>query len=98
MGYYTQYEIESVIGADENNVIDAIRLVSGYSDSFGHEGLKWYNHEKDMREVSLMFNDAIIVISGIGEDAFDIWRKWFCNGKMKHAMAKIEFIEPQEWV
>jgi hypothetical protein len=96
MGYYTQYEIEYVDGAEEDQVLSAIHTVSGYS-SIDCDGIKWYDHEEDMRKVSLMFPDATICISGIGEEQPDMWKKWFRNGKMKTANATITYNEPKEF-
>lgn len=53
--------------------------------------LKWYGHENDMRDLSKKFPTILMILSGEGEDSGDIWRKYFLNGKMQRASAKITF-------
>lgn len=94
MGYYTAYKF-NVTGADPYEVETEIKKISGYSSFI--DTVKWYNHELDVAEVSKKFPDAVICVSGIGEEYPDIWKKWFKNGKMKMARARIEFDEPEEY-
>lgn len=92
MGYYTTYEFE-VIGANEDDVIATIKDQSKYED---FDQVKWYNHEKDMIEVSKKFPAATIQVDGVGEEYPDIWRKWFRNGDMAFSKAVITFNKP-DW-
>jgi len=55
------------------------------------EPMKWYDHETDMIKYSLSKPDVLFVLDGDGEDSGDIWRKYFKNGKMQPALAKIVF-------
>ena len=54
---------------------------------------KWYDHESDMISVSKKFNGVIFVLFGDGDDSEDMWKKYFYNGKMQVANAKITFDE-----
>jgi len=91
MGYYTKHELEIIEGND--NVTDyehEIGEVNGYGDPFGEE-CKWYQHEKDMREYSQRHPKTLFKLSGVGEEAGDIWVEYYLNGKMQRIPAKIVF-------
>ena len=55
------------------------------------EKTKWYDHGKHLKEFSALYPDLLFVLDGNGEDADDLWVKYFLNGKMQVAMAKIVF-------
>jgi len=61
------------------------------ADGSSNEAGKWYNHEKDMREMSLSFPNVLFILSGEGEESGDVWRKYFLNGKMQLTKIKMEF-------
>lgn len=46
------------------------------------DGLKWYDHEKEMKQLSKEFPDVLFKLHGEGEDKYDIWDKYFMGGKM----------------
>lgn len=96
MGYYTKYELEYVKDGDHGAVANAINTISGYDDPFD-DTCKWYDYHDDMLKVSLMFPDAEIMISGVGEECHDYWRAWFKNGKMKYSKGVVTYAEPSEW-
>lgn len=87
MGYYTRYQLTTLhkdadeIMADlrENNEEAQIAL-----DENGEtqEPLKWYDHEKQLKEFSKKYPDAMFQLSGEGENGGeDIWQFYFKNGK-----------------
>lgn len=82
--------VEKELNFEKN--IDIQKVVS---DKIGYnpfeEETKWYNHENDMREISKQFPDVIFQLNGEGEESGDIWVKYFVNGKMQTASAKITF-------
>ena len=82
--------VEKELNFEKN--IDIQKVVS---DKIGYnpfeEETKWYNHENDMREISKQFPDIIFQLNGEGEESGDIWVKYFVNGKMQTASAKITF-------
>lgn len=47
------------------------------------DSCKWYDHEEDMRRLSLKFPDVVFTLNGEGEEAGDVWVKYFRNGKMQ---------------
>ncbi len=95
MGYYTSFELKLIpedeqvweeIGDDDNL---SYALVDGCE-------CKWYTHESDMKEFSKRFLDTVFQLSGSGEEAGDLWVKYFKNGKMQKCYARIEFDEYDE--
>lgn len=84
MGYCTDYDITN----NSEEVQEAIREKSGY-DYFSD--ITWYDHSSDCKEVSLMFPEVVIELSGEGEEAGDIWKKYFQDGKMQVCEAVITF-------
>lgn len=52
---------------------------------------KWYEHEQDMKSVSEQFPNLIFMLEGAGEDATDLWKKFFKNGNMQTCYAKIVY-------
>ena len=106
MGYYTQFrlEIKFLSGVTENEregFTDFIRkelnnLAFGdVSDVLedGSESYTWYDHEDDMRKISVKYPMAIFVLSGEGEEGGDLWRKYFLAGRMHGGKAKIVYEE-----
>ena len=87
MGYYTEYELHV---DDCEKYVKEIELIAGYSGLFSCE-LKWYSHERNMREHSLKYPDTVFRLDGKGEESGDIWVKYFKNGKMQETKAKLMF-------
>lgn len=50
-------------------------------------------HDEDMRGLSKRIPEVLFTLHGEGEEAGDIWNKYFLNGKMQVAKARIEFDE-----
>lgn len=97
MGYYTDYELD-VIGTEDTivNHAEEIESIAGYSGLFDGE-LKWYAHERNMREHSIKYPDLLFKLNGEGEEGSDdVWIKYFKNGKMQLAEGKITFDEFNE--
>lgn len=88
MGYYTDFEF----GANRQEIVDKIHEVSGYGEpgeSGEYGGAKWYDWADHLKEVSLLFPDDLIEISGEGEESGDIWRAYFKNGKSVQIHAEL---------
>lgn len=60
------------------------------------ESVKWYEHEEDMLNLSIQFPNVIFILKGEGEEAGDIWYKYFKDGKLQQAPGKITFDEYDE--
>lgn len=72
----------------ENVDKDAIGLfmsvLIGLSDS-----MKWYEHESDLKALSKFLPDYIFELRGEGEEAGDVWIKWFYMGRVQGGKAQV---------
>lgn len=93
MGYYTKYELEyDDEDGFEDEITDALDKL-GYSDlAAGHSmEMKWYDHERDMIELSQEFPDTVFILTGCGEEEGDLWKKRFVDGKVDEVRAEIVY-------
>jgi hypothetical protein len=99
MGYHTDFQLsvdhywpyaESKIDAaiDEMN-----RYFERSSDGTFWLDLDdtWYDHEEDMVKLSAKFPEILFELEGTGEQAMDLWVKYFKGGKIQRAPAQITF-------
>jgi hypothetical protein len=107
MGYYTNYQLEATGFRDlaENECCQAKLVnIAGYSgwdrqsgsDNFFVSTLyevKWYDHERDMIELSLLFPAATFDLHGQGEESNDQWHLRIRNGATERVTAQIVFPE-----
>lgn len=102
MGYYTYHELkviqpntkeakltEFLDGGDHHH--DAIGELSEYGDNLWDDSVKWYDREKDMSEYSKRYPDILFQIDGNGEEADDIWREYWKEGKVQHEDCQFVF-------
>ena len=102
MGMYTEYEINTTdfIIPDGLSECYEIRSLKNYMECDS----KWYEHEDDMKYLSLHNKDVVLVLSGkceyfgseINHYGFDegLWEKTFLNGRLiSHKIAKIVMVE-----
>jgi hypothetical protein len=94
MGYYTDYDFS----CNPVDVIQEINKISGYGDDENdcrgeYWGVKWYNWATHMKQVSLLFPDILIKLSGVGEENGDQWIAYFKNGQ--HSVIKAEVLFPE---
>jgi hypothetical protein len=54
------------------------------------DSVKWYDHETDMKRLSERFPDVLFTLKGEGEEAGDVWVKYFKGGKMQTSKAEIK--------
>lgn len=102
MGYDTKYTLEVKDLSNKVNdwhpddiIINDITKVGG-EYTLCPEKCKWYDHEKDMKTVSLMHPNILLILYGEGDDSGDLWVKYFLNGRMQTSMAKIVYEEFDE--
>jgi hypothetical protein len=62
-------------------------------DGSTNEPCKWYEHDDELKEFSKNYPNWLFTLEGKGEEAGDLWKKYFVNGKMQEAQAKIIFDE-----
>ena len=91
MGYYTHYEIEMTPDLPEVRAAIEDEEYMAYAIGEGGDSCKWYDHEADMWALSRRFPDVLFELSGEGEEAGDLWRKYFKAGKMQSCPAQITY-------
>lgn len=64
---------------------ESVNVLSLESD----DECKWYEHEREMRDLSKEFPDIVFKLHGEGEDNEDVWDKYFVNGKMQCCPAQM---------
>lgn len=90
MGYITRYSINTV------PYEPVVELIIANDDDLwpiheDAEPCKWYQHEEDMVRFSKEYPDTVFELTGEGEDAGDLWRKYFKNGKVQVCDAIITY-------
>ena len=93
MGYYTDYKLSVENGDPFDEVKEKVASVSGYAGWVLWElhDVKWYDHEKHILEVSLLYPDKLIKLEGVGEEKGDMWCTYFLGGKLQNCKAEITF-------
>jgi hypothetical protein len=57
---------------------------------------KWYDHHKEMVNVSETYPNVLFILNGEGEERGDLWTKYYKNGKCQECRAKITYDEFDE--
>lgn len=91
MGYYTSFKMVVLENGQEVNEIQFpefsnVDLDQGslsISSLIEHtsDSCKWYDHEEEMIEYSKKFPQLVFILDGDGEEAGDVWREFYKNGK-----------------
>lgn len=55
------------------------------------EDCKWYDHDKEMLELSEKFRETIFVLEGEGEERGDYWRTYYQNGMCQYCLGEIVY-------
>lgn len=110
MGYLTNYEIAART-VDEKVLEDIKELYEGlfkedahiYNGNIlaiGSDSVKWYEHDVDLKELSIKHPTVTFVLDGVGEEQGDLWQKIFLGGKMKYLEPEIVWPDEDsvEWV
>lgn len=58
---------------------------------FTQEPCKWYKSSDDMKTMSSQFKDILFELRGEGEEAGDIWKAYYLNGKEQMCKARVMF-------
>jgi len=92
MGYYTDFEVSVDDYAIGNDLDKTLKEVTKYSFRNGYlQEAKWYDWKRDMLTISNAYPEAIFTVEGNGEEAGDMWRAYFKNGKVQVAKAVITY-------
>lgn len=96
MGYYTNHSL-TVLNGTGGEIEHLKRTCDNADYALGSgDSCKWYEHDDDMLRFSKLYPDATFVLSGEGEEAGDVWKTYYKNGKMQHCPGKITFDEFDE--
>jgi hypothetical protein len=60
------------------------------------ESCKWYEYDVDMARLSQQFPELVFLLEGEGEEGGDMWKRYYKNGKVQVANAKITYDEYDE--
>lgn len=105
MGYYTAYslEIEDLSQHTFHELDAAVGEMNGDLEGIEWGGkpvwqnsnspITWYDHEEDMVKLSLKFPELLFTLSGVGDSAEDMWKKYFLGGLIQRAKAEITYAE-----
>ncbi len=105
MGYYTHFTL--TFAADDPKYIEEVeeylennQPATYYTLTKAWQGTwlsgdkwKWYDHDEDMKILSVQFPEVTFILEGEGEEAGDLWRAYYKSGKMKTYEAKIVYDE-----
>jgi len=97
MGYNTTYRLEYKFLAHQDRFEETMLEEMEETEYVGeliNNGLidcKWYEHDDDMLRLSERYPMVVFTLSGEGEESGDIWKKYYCAGKVQIARAKITF-------
>lgn len=103
MGYYTDYRlrVEGSGPAYDKLMKEKDKIIFSKGDYDWNLGewleenytakSKWYDYETDMQLFSREWPNVLFILEGDGEEAGDMWKAWFRNGKMHKLEAKIVF-------
>lgn len=97
MGYLTRFKLKVLTG--EDHLIAELRKENEHAqDAFNDVGdsedeIKWYDFSEDMKAFSKKHPKAIFELVGEGEEAGDLWKEYFQNGKSQYCGSKITYDE-----
>lgn len=99
MGYNTRYHLTYPdTPFDQVDKLDQEleEVCEDYGFVAAGEPCKWYDHEDDLRAFSKSKPGLLLKLKGEGEEAGDLWVKYFRDGLMQECRAKIVYPEMDE--
>jgi hypothetical protein len=106
MGYYTNFKISIHKNEKQTaNDLEVFQLMleretDGYTfDNYGGKlstNGKWYDFDENMAAVSKKFPHITFLLEGEGEEAGDLWKRYYKNGKRQECPARIVYDEFDE--
>ena len=99
MGYNTDYTLEHDVTEDTlqevGNCFGMFELGFVFDNS-GCTDISWYEHEANLLYISTNFPEFTFTLTGIGEEAGDMWKKRFRAGVVEEVRAEIVWPEFEE--
>lgn len=108
MGYNTGHNLKIYKNNSEKNYKEVLSETLEILEQLGvinyaldkelnlYEWVTWYKHREDMKRLSSIIENVVFELSGEGDDAGDIWKEYYLNGKIQICEAKITFDEFDE--
>ena len=109
MGYYTRYNLEIKLVKNNNlidlDTTEAYKTIEDLRNNctsaayalddcgLNSEPVKWYESTKNLKTFSKNYPSYLFILSGEGEEAGDLWKVYFINGKHQIAQAIITYPE-----
>ena len=87
---------------DEDSIFEDLRATSEDAkyaideDGNSNDSCKWYESTNEILSFSKKYPNWLFTLTGEGEESGDMWKKYFLNGKVQEAKAKITFDEFDE--
>lgn len=97
MGYYTKFSLSvepfymDQLIPEFRDSCDSARFAMQSNGIANGDGVKWSSHEDDLKKFSKKYPDVLFILSGVGEESGDMWRKYFKGGKVQVAKARIDY-------
>lgn len=100
--HWTEEEIDELIEALEEKKVWNYALNEVFENEplrfDGYEFVKWYNSDRDMKEISKKFPDYTFQLHGDGDNPDDFWFNYYKNGVSEYCPAELTYKEPKEIV
>lgn len=103
MGYYTRHELEIKENRSNLSYDEVLKQTVEKLDELGvinyaldydlapYNDVKWYEHKRDMKQLSLEVKDVLFELSGEGEETGDAWKEYWINGKYQRCQAELVY-------
>ena len=96
-GELKKIALEGIAAKEKRVIRDPKSLVKEYLSFNPFEGsTKWYEYDENMKTISKKYPETIFILEGEGEESGDIWKRYYLNGKVQVAEAKISYDEFDE--
>lgn len=101
-------DLEHIKNGKKNIVVSSDMIIEEFVNSYENasyaltksggtrENSKWYEADKQLAEFSKKYPGWLFILYGEGEEAGDMWKNYYLNGKMQEAIAKITYDEFDE--
>ena len=94
MSYITAYSLEFDDPDAVEEIAEALDRIGCGELAFGyHQADTWYEHEQDMLYISEVFPGTEFILTGVGEEFPDMWKKRFVNGQVDEVRATLTWPE-----
>jgi hypothetical protein len=97
MGYYTYHQFD-IVGNDPSGLTEddhkrELGELTGYNDNLFEDSNKWYDEPEEMTEYSKRNPETTFKITGEGEEAGDVWIRYYLNGKTQELIPTVTWPE-----